>query len=419
MKRILLLAGFLFLNLTSLHSQPAIDPVDMSKARRLMERRQRGEALSAEETAYLERARAERRTQQGNPAPATGAATEIDWDKARALRQRSQRGDKLSPEEDAYLKRALAARNAGARGAPGVGGAARPANQRKAPERLTPLTDMSANDRYEGEDGGLYGGGHNTLPEAHRITAETELAKIRPLNADGEPDESGVIGFVSISMSNATQEFSRFKQVADQSPLKSSKVAIVDCAQGGQAMAEWVPADGRPWEEARRRLAAAKVSPRQVQVAWIKLANKAPAGSLEDHGRKLERDTLAVLHNAKAQFPNLRIVYLGSRIYGGNATGALNPEPYAYESAFAARWLIQRQMKGDPELALVKSPFLLWGPYLWADGPQGRKIDPLVWERADFAGDGVHPSNSGRQKVAELLLRFLTSDPLAKTWFAK
>lgn len=335
----------------------------------------------------------------------------IDFDQARALYQRNQRGDTLTPEESLYLKRAIAARNAGG------GGATRPANQRVAPERLSPLTDLTASDRYENEDGGLYGGGRNTPPDPHRKAAEAELAKIRPLNAKGESDEGGIIVFVAISMSNATQEFSWFKQIADRSPLKSSKVVIVDCAQGGQAMAEWAPADARPWEEARRRLAAAKVSPLQVQTAWIKLANKGPTGSLQDHGRKLERDTLAVLQHAKGQFPNLRIAYLGSRTYGGNAIGGLNPEPYAYESAFAARWLIERQMKDDADLALAKSPLLLWGPYLWAEGTKGRKLDKLVWERADFGNDGVHPSDSGRQKVAELLLNFLTTDPLAKPWF--
>jgi lysophospholipase L1-like esterase len=97
----------------------------------------------------------------------------------------------------------------------------------------------------------------------------------------------------------------------------------------------------------------------------------------------------------------------------------LNPEPYAYESAFPARWLIQRQIQGDAQLALTRSPLLLWGPYLWAEGTKGRQVDKLVWERSDFVGDGVHPSPTGRQKVAELLLNFLTTDPLAKSWFAK
>ena len=61
-----------------------------------------------------------------------------------------------------------------------------------------------------------------------------------------------------------------------------------------------------------------------------------------------------------------------------NATGGLNPEPYAYESAYAMRWLIQEQMAGRPELnadpsrGAVSVPVLLWGPYLWADGEKGR-----------------------------------------------
>src|SRR4029453_8630083 len=109
----------------------------------------------------------------------------IDFNKARELMERRQRGETLTSEEGAYRQRAGAARNVER------GGGSRPANQRPPPERLTPLTDMTANDRYEGEDGGLYGGGRNTPPDAHRRAAEAELAKIRPLNAAGEPDENG------------------------------------------------------------------------------------------------------------------------------------------------------------------------------------------------------------------------------------
>ena len=45
------------------------------------------------------------------------------------------------------------------------------------------------------------------------------------------------------------------------------------------------------------------------------------------------------------------------------------------------------------------------------------KADGLVWERADFAGDGVHPSDSGRAKVAGLLLAFFKANPFAMPWF--
>ena len=74
---------------------------------------------------------------------------------------------------------------------------------------------------------------------------------------------------------------------------------------------------------------------------------------------------------------------------------------------------------GDRDLTSKKSPLLLWGPYLWAEGERGRKIDDLVWQPSDFAGDGVHPSMSGRRKVADQLLDSFTTDPLAKSWFLK
>lgn len=290
---------------------------------------------------------------------------------------------------------------------------------------LKPLTEMTASDRYKGEDGGLYGAGRNEPPEGHLKAARAATAKIEPLDRTGKPARDGTIALVSISMSNATQEFSRFKQLADMDPKKSASVTIVDCAQNGQAMAEWVDPANPTWREADRRLEAAKVSPTQVQVVWVKLANVLPSGELADHGRRLEKDTIAVLQNAKARFPNLRIAYLGSRIYGGWARTPLNPEPYAYEGAFAVRWLIQDQIRGDaalnddPNKGVVKAPLLLWGPYLWADGTTPRKSDGLVYERKDLADDGTHPSETGRRKVADLLLTFFQTDALASSWYIK
>jgi lysophospholipase L1-like esterase len=66
----------------------------------------------------------------------------------------------------------------------------------------------------------------------------------------------------------------------------------------------------------------------------------------------------------------------------------------------------------------VKSPLVLWGPYLWADGETARKADGLEYKREDVTDrDGTHPSNSGREKVAQALLKFFKSDPTAKSWF--
>ena len=93
---------------------------------------------------------------------------------------------------------------------------------------LVPLTQMSVTARYKGEDGGLYGKCENTPPETLRRVADAELAKIVTLNAEGLPAANGIIGFVSISMSNATQEFEVFKQRADADRRKSPRVTIVD-----------------------------------------------------------------------------------------------------------------------------------------------------------------------------------------------
>jgi hypothetical protein len=178
-----------------------------------------------------------------------------------------------------------------------------------------------------------------------------------------------------------------------------------------------------PWDVAVERLEQAGVSPRQVQVAWIKLANPFPKGDLLEHGKELQDDSRVVVQRARDRFPNLRIVYLSSRIYAGHAGGRsadLNPEPYAYEGAFVVRWLIQEQIKGERELnhdsarGPVKAPLLLWGPYLWADGITPRR-DGLVWLRTDL-GD-VHPSESGKKKVAQQLLKFCQTDPYARPWY--
>lgn len=397
--------------------------IDFEKAKALLAKRQRGEKLTAEEEEYLRKALEARRAAQGGSLEERLKGAGLDPDRAKKLHQAHQNGEKLNDDDMAYLRKAYAALGRG-EGRPHPGGPTR-ALYSKETTGLKPLTEMTADDRYFGQDGGLYGGGKNVAPEAHRKLAIAARDAIKPLDRNGKPDPAGKIVMVSISMSNATQEFSRFKQIADTDAAKSPKLQIIDCAQGGQAMAEWVDPDAAPWSTALQRIERADAAPAQVQVAWIKLANKGPRGDLEEHGRKLQADTLAVVQNAKAKFPNLQLIYLGSRIYGGYTNGPLNPEPYAYESAFAARWLIQDQIAGkkelnsDPAKGDVKAAVLLWGPYFWGDGTTPRAADKLAWLRDDFAGDGTHPSSSGREKVAKMLLDFFKTDESAKTWFVK
>ena len=102
---------------------------------------------------------------------------------------------------------------------------------------------------------------------------------------------------------------------------------------------------------------------------------------------------------------NLRLIYLSSRTYAGYAITARSPEPQAYDSAFAVRWLIRTGCRRRPP-ALDRL-----GPYLWTDGMKGRR-DGLTWACEDVDNDGTHPSKTGMQKVSTLLLEFFKT-----TWF--
>ena len=357
--------------------------------------------------------------------PAAGKEEPIDFDRARQLFEKRQRGEELTADERAYVQRAIAERQKGQGGQPAQG---RPPAPAKWTGHLTPLTELGTA-KYKGEDGGLYGGGRNEPPKIHLDAALKESAKVQPLDANGKPSKSGKVGLLSVGMSNTTMEYSRFKQLADADAAKSPSVVIVDGAQGGQTGRVWANAEARVWGVVDERMKQSGITDQQVQVVWIKQAEAGPSqyGDFPKHATVLKDNLVKCLNLLKKKFPNLRMAYLSSRIYAGYATTGLNPEPFSYESAFSMRWLIQDQIAGkpglnyDPARGEVTSPLLLWGPYLWADGTTPRKSDGLIWETTDLSDrDGTHPSTTGgREKVAQLLLKFLKTDPTAKTWFVR
>ncbi len=333
-------------------------------------------------------------------------AADVDWAKARALHQRVQAGGELSAKDQASYDEAKRQRATG-----GGQGQQRPV---PAPKGLVPLTELTA--AYKGQDGGLYGGGKNEPPAARAALAQKAIGEIKPLDRDGKPAADGKIVLLSIGMSNTTQEFSAFVQKANADPRKAAPVVIVDGAQGGKDATAWATAAAPPWAVAAQRLQAAGVSPAQVQAVWIKQALISPQTGFPAESDRLRTRLREIVALARDKYPNLRVAYLSSRIYAGYATTTLNPEPYAYESAFAVRGIIQEQARGE----LPAAPVLLWGPYLWANGETARKADALTYARADLTErDDTHPSASGREKVAKLLLDFFTTSPLAKPWFIK
>jgi len=291
---------------------------------------------------------------------------------------------------------------------------------------FSPLNDLGAG-LYKNKQGGLYPNGSNLRPALHEIAGVQIAKNIVPLNAGGQPDQNGRVVLLSIGMSNTTQEFSTFIALANPDAARNPKLTIVDGAQGGMSADRIVDLSTTTaqqfWQTVDQRLAAAGVTPAQVQAAWVKQADAGPTLPFPDDALKLKGELATITQILKTRFPNIKIAYNSSRIYAGYATSTLNPEPFAYQSGFAVKWLIEDQIKGSTDLnydatrGTVKAPWLAWGPYLWADGTTPRS-DGLTWACSDFQSDGTHPFSPGaREKVATMLLNFFKNDSTAWRWF--
>jgi hypothetical protein len=304
-----------------------------------------------------------------------------------------------------------------------------------------PLTQLGTS-TYRGFQGGLYPGGSNAVPAAHAALGATFARNIRPLNAAGQPDANGKVVLLSVGMSNTTQEFCGGGPMSCQSisfvgqaladpAVDRSHLVMVDGAQGGKTIVDWDNITDATYTTVRdTRLAALGVTEAQVQAVWLKQATPGPTAALP--AANADAYTIvsglgSVVRTLKMRYPNLQVVFLSSRIYAGYAQpGTLNPEPFAYETGFAVKWLVEAQIaqgpNGPPDAragdlqAGIVAPWLAWGPYLWANGATPR-ADGLVWVPEDFQADFTHPNTSARQKVGALLLAFMKASPQASCWF--
>ncbi len=285
-----------------------------------------------------------------------------------------------------------------------------------------PINDLGAGS-WRGATGGLYPGGSNARPAAHNAAGLAIAQSIQPLNDSGAPDTAnGKIVWLSIGMSNATMETQVFIPEADTIHNKNPKLTLIDGAESGQDIAIIMNGNAAYWNTVDSRLQSAGLSPAQVQAVWVKEAEKRPSDTaFATYPDALKIKFRATMQVLKRRFPNLKLCYISSRIYAGYATTPENPEPYAYYTGWTIKRLIEDQIAGDTSLAYTgtnaRAPWLAWGPYLWADGTTPRS-DGLTWLcPTDFNSDGTHPNAVGRQKVADMLMKFFTTDATAVPWF--
>jgi hypothetical protein len=300
---------------------------------------------------------------------------------------------------------------------------------------------------YRTLQGGLYPGGSNVIPADHEAAGIARRNMVRSLDVNGNPSASGKYVLISIGMSNTTEEWCSAssappcdswtfigRAISDPS-VNHSSLVIVNGAAGGQDATAWMSPVAANYDRIRdTRLAPLGLSERQVQIAWVKLADARPSGALpfaSADAYLLLQQLGDVVRALKIRYPNLQQVFLSSRVYAGYATTDLNPEPYAYESGFSVKWLIESQVAqmhgggianadtarhaGNLSYTAGAAPWMAWGPYLWADGTKPRS-DGLFWAPADFGSDGTHPSQRGGSKVGAMLLDFFKSSPESRCW---
>jgi len=296
---------------------------------------------------------------------------------------------------------------------------------------LIPLNDLGPAPYAYGYYGGLWDDGTNTMPADHAADGLRRAALIQPLDADGNPSPDGKVGFVAAGFAETSLITNAFADMTRDDPRVRHDVVLVNAGISGIDATHWYRYNDPTYDRIKNTaLRDAGVTEKQVQAAWVELADDDPYSPLpiqDGDAYRLKGSIAGALRAMKMRWPNLQVAYLSSRVFGGYATTQWNPEPYPYEAGLSVRWVILGQITfmrtgylwdtriGSLDYDKGVAPWVTWGPYLWANGTTPRS-DGLTWERDDFEADGETLSDRGAKKAAGLLLTFLMNEPTAQ-WF--
>jgi hypothetical protein len=297
------------------------------------------------------------------------------------------------------------------------------------PNTTTPIVALNdlGTGTYQGSEGGLYPNGSNVRPAAQDSYGVSLAQGIQPLDANGNPSPTGKYVLLAVGESTLQNEFNRFLPIANADPAKNPNLVFVNGAQGGATPDNFTSTTSVYWlTTLSNYLPQNGVTANQVVAVWVEDTDGIATGTFPSDITDLQSQYESMMQTMLTLFPNLKLVYFSSRVYGGYSNGVGspdNPEPYAYEVGFAVKWAIQDQLNGNanlnynPALGPVVAPWMSWGSYYWSNGMLGRS-DGLEWDCADFSADGTHPSSQyGQLKVATELLNFLKTDDTTIPWY--
>ncbi len=209
-------------------------------------------------------------------------------------------------------------------------------------------------------------------------------------------------------------------------PTVNSHLAIIEAAMPGASASSWSSLTFGAWNSILNFILPAHgLTANQVVAAWVSTTEPSLTGVFPGDMVQLQAQYEGIAQNLHSLFPNLTLAFYTSRFYAGYGNADIgSPEPYAYESGFALRGMIEDQLNGVPSMNYnpangpVMAPWVAWGPYDWANGMNARP-DGFAWSCQDFAAnDGEHNSQpQGSEKDANLLLDFFRTNDAAEPWF--
>ena len=263
----------------------------------------------------------------------------------------------------------------------------------------------------------------NTMPAAHRAGGNAMAASLQPLDANGKVDLiNGKIAAIAEGISNTRLEMDAFLfEFIQNNPAVNPQFKFVNLAEGGCHLICW------------RDKGVGAIDP-QVQIALVKHSNNlgqlsngmpkdpmAPFTTIASkrfptHAQLTQGMLKKRILDLKIKYPNLKLLYITSRCYGGwkcsPADPQANVEPVAFEEGFSVKWLLEGQVTGSDSVLNYsgpnpQAPWMAWGPYLWDSS----------WPQDWFQVNSAHPCAPGLTHVAKLWYDFLMLDSASRPWF--
>lgn len=194
--------------------------------------------------------------------------------------------------------------------------------------------------------------------------------------------------------------------------LTNPKFKFVNLCQPSQDINDWLTS-ADIWATVNSRLLSAGVNYSEVQVAWLQddilndLTATFPASPIE-----VKNGFISLINKLKVTFPKLKQIFITARPYSGFSADVKHNEPKGYFNGWACRWVVEDQIN----LQIAKTPWICDSIYMWTDGENAR-LDGFSVAQANYNGDGIHLSSSGKTKFGDYLFDQLKAHSVSSKYF--